>query len=51
LGVPGAHEVEDGPRALQRAFVEESNPVKVNPEGALGDRLLMDQEEDVLSDA
>jgi hypothetical protein len=50
LGVPGAHEVEDGPRAFQRAFVEESNPVEVNPEGALGDLLLIDQEEEVLAE-
>jgi hypothetical protein len=50
LGVPGAHEVEDGPGALQRALVEESNPVEVNPEGALGDLLLIDQEEEVLAE-
>jgi hypothetical protein len=50
LGVPGAHEVEDGPRAVQCALVEESNPVEVNAEGALGDPLLMDQEEEVLAE-
>jgi hypothetical protein len=47
--VPRAHEVEDGPRALPRALVEEPNPVELNPEGALGDLLLIEQEEEILA--
>jgi hypothetical protein len=50
LEVPGAHEVEDGPRALQRALIEEPDPIEVNPEGALGDCLLIEQEQEVLAE-
>jgi hypothetical protein len=46
---PRAHKVEDRPRALQRALVEEPNPVEVNPEGALGDLLLIESEEEILA--
>jgi hypothetical protein len=47
LGVPRAHEVEDRPRALQRALVEDPKPVEMNPAGALGDPLLLEHEEEI----
>src|SRR5215475_13047213 len=48
--MPGAHEVEDRPRARERAFVKEPDPVEVNPEGALGDFLLLAQVEEILAE-
>ena len=50
LDVPGSHEVEDGPRSLQRALVEEPDPIEVNAEGALRDFLLIEQEEEILAE-
>ena len=50
LALPGAHEVEDWPRSLQRELVEEPDPVEVDAEGALGDLLLIEQEEEVLAE-
>jgi hypothetical protein len=49
LGVPRAHEVEDRPRAPPRARVEESTPIALTPEGALGDLLLSAQAEERLA--
>jgi hypothetical protein len=50
LGAPGSHKVENGPRALQRPLVEAPNPLEVNAEGALGDFLLVQQEEAILAE-
>lgn len=49
LDVPGANQVEDWPRPLQRALVEEPDPREVNAEGALGDLLLIEQEQEILA--
>jgi hypothetical protein len=48
LAVPGTDELEDGPRALQRALVEESDPIQVDASRALRDLLLIEQVEEVL---
>jgi hypothetical protein len=49
LGAPGSHKVEDRPRPLQHALVEEPNAIEVNAEGAHGDFLLVQQEEEILA--
>jgi hypothetical protein len=49
LALPGSHEVEDWPRPLPRALVEEPDPLEVNPEGALRDLLLIEQEQKILA--
>jgi len=46
LAVSGSNEVEDRPWSLQRALVEEPDPIEVNAEGALGDLLLVEQEQE-----
>jgi len=48
LALPGSNEVEDWPWALQRALVEEPDPIEVNATGALGDSLLIQQEQEIL---
>jgi hypothetical protein len=50
LGGAGPHAGDDRPRARARAFVEEPDPVEVNPEGALGDVLLMASGEEILAE-
>jgi hypothetical protein len=50
LDTPGSYEVKDGPRALQRPLVEEPNPIEMNAEGALGDFLRIQQEEEILAE-
>ena len=50
LDTPGAYEVKDGPRALQRPLVEEPNPLEMHAERALGDFLLIQQEEAILAE-
>ena len=50
LDVPGSHEVEDWPRSLQRALVEEPDPIEVDTEGTLRDFLVVEQEEEVLAE-
>jgi hypothetical protein len=47
LAVPGTDELEDRPRALQRALGEEPDPVAMEAARALGDLLLMAPVEDV----
>jgi len=41
-------EVEDRPRALPRALVEEPDPIEMDASRALGDQLLIEQVEEVL---
>jgi hypothetical protein len=48
LAVPGPDELEDRPRALQRALVEEADPIEMDASRALGDLLLIEQVEEVL---
>jgi hypothetical protein len=50
LAVPGTDELEDRPRALQGALVEEPDPIEMDASRALRDLLLIEQVEEVLSD-
>ena len=50
LDTPGSYEVKDGPRALQRPLGEEPHPIEMHAEGALGDFLRIQQEEDILAE-
>ena len=50
LGAPGSHEVEDWPWALQRPLRAEPDPLEVKAKGALGDVLLVQQEEEILAE-
>jgi hypothetical protein len=43
LAVPGTDALEDRPRALPRALVEESDPIELEASRALGDLLLIAQ--------
>jgi hypothetical protein len=46
--VPGTDELEDRPRALQRALVEEPDPIEMEASRALGDLLLIEHVKNVL---
>jgi hypothetical protein len=48
LAVSGTDELEDRPRALQRALVEEADPIEMDASRALGDLLLIEPVEEVL---
>jgi hypothetical protein len=48
LAVPGTNELEDRPRALQSALVEEPDPIEMDASRALGDLLRIEQVEEVL---
>jgi hypothetical protein len=50
FGFSGSNKIEDGPRSLQRALVEEPDPIEVNTQGTLRDLLVVDQEEEVLAE-
>jgi hypothetical protein len=49
-GAPGSHEVADWPRALQRPLGEAPDPLEVQAEGALGDCLLVQPEEELMAE-
>jgi hypothetical protein len=46
--VPGTDALEDRPRALPRALVEEPDPIEMEASRALGDLLLIEHVKDVL---
>jgi hypothetical protein len=50
LRSPIPHEVEEWLRSLQRALIEEPDPVEVNTEGTLRGLLVVDQEQEVVAE-
>jgi hypothetical protein len=50
LALPRSNEVEDGPRPLPRALVEEPDAIEVKTEGALRDLLRIEQEQEILAE-